>query len=189
MKRSPASAVKTRVGDRRGGAHGLELGGLLDRAQPLDEAGARNGLDAAFAQRLVACDGEDVRLDADGLPGEARGEVAEDRARGLLEAHAVERTCFLGVAEVRVQRRLAVRSDEHGRVGAREPGQVADVDDARDEQRLVEEGGEPLDAGGTAHRLTILLRRGLRSGRERKRPVLVRLAVDREPELEPLARR
>jgi len=43
-----------------------------------------------------------------------------------------------------------VRRDEDGRVRAGEAGEIANVDTARDEQRLVEQSSEALDA---AHRL------------------------------------
>ena len=92
--------------------------GLLDRAQALDEPGLGDGLDAAVAQLLVRGDGDDVRLDPDRPAREPRREVADDRARGLLEADAVERARLLRVAEVGEERRLAVRLDEHGRVRA-----------------------------------------------------------------------
>jgi hypothetical protein len=138
------------VRDRRRLPDRLELTRLLDRPQPLHEAGLRHGLHPALLERLVRGDGEDVRLDADRAAGEARREVADDRAGGPLEAD-VERARPLRVAEVRVERRVSVRLHEDGRVRAREPGEVADVDQARDEERLVEERGEPLDP---AHRLS-----------------------------------
>ena len=71
------------VRDRGRRAHALELGRLLDRPQPLDDPGARDRLDAAVAQRLVARDGEDVRLDPD-----ASGRRAAS-ARSPITARAV----------------------------------------------------------------------------------------------------
>ena len=104
-------------------------------------------LDATVLQRLVARDGEDVRLDPDRAAGEPRREVADHGARRLLEADPVEGLRLLGVAKVREERRLAVGGDEQRGVRAREPGEVADVDPARDEERLVEERREALDPG------------------------------------------
>ena len=67
-------------------------------------------------------------------------------ARRRLEANAFESARLLRVAEVGVEDRLPVRIDEDGGVRAREPGQVADVDAAGDEQRLLEERGQPFEA-------------------------------------------
>ncbi len=133
------------VGDRGGLARRLDLGGLLHRPQPLDETLPWHGLDPAFRQRLVTCDREDVRLDSDRPAGEPRGEIGDHRTRRLLETDPIEGLRLLRVAEVREERRLSVRVDEQGGIRAREPGQVADVDATRHEQRLVEERGELLD--------------------------------------------
>ena len=133
------------VGDRSRLTQALELRRLLDRAQSLDEAGGRLGRDAAVAQRVERGDAERVGLDSDRLAREPRRQVADHRPRGLLEANPFDRARPLRVAEVGEERRLAVRLDEHSGVRAREPGQVAHIDAARDEQWHLEERGQPLD--------------------------------------------
>ena len=133
------------VGDRCGLANRLDLGRLLHRTQPLDETLHLHGLDATLLQGLVAHDGEDVRLDPDRAAGETRREIGDHGPRRLLEANAFDGLRLLGVAEVREERRVAVGGDEQRGVRAREPGEIADVDPARHEQRLVEKRGEAFD--------------------------------------------
>ena len=133
------------VGDPRGLAQQLELARLLHRAQPLDEPGPGDGLDAAALQRLQRGHRHHVRLDPDRPSGEPRREVADDGAGRPLEPHALDRARPARVAEVREERGLAVGLHEHGSVRARKPGQIEDVDAARDEQRLLEQRGESLE--------------------------------------------
>jgi hypothetical protein len=94
-------------------------------------------------------------LEADSTPGEPLADVRQQVARGLDERHSLDLAPAPRVAEVGEERRAPVRLHEHGRVRAGEAGQVADVrlpaEDirrARDEQRLVENRGESLDARG-----------------------------------------
>ena len=142
---SSASAVEDLVRDRSRLPDRRDLPRFLDRAQALDESRLRHGVDTALPQLLVRGDGDDVGLDPDRPARQPRREVADHGARGLLEADALERAGLLRVAEVGEERRLAVGLDEHGRVRALETDQIADVDAARDEQRLVQQRGEPLD--------------------------------------------
>ncbi len=57
------------VGDLRGPTDRVELVLVLDRAQVLDEAVARNGLDPAGVETRVALEAERDRLESD-LPGQ-----------------------------------------------------------------------------------------------------------------------
>ena len=93
----------------------------------------------------MARDGEDMCFDRDRPAREPGREVGDHGARRLLEADPVEGLRLLCVAEVGEERRVPAGVDEQGGVRAREPGEVADVDPARDEERFVEERGEPLD--------------------------------------------
>ena len=78
-------------------------------------------------------------------PGEARQEVSLDD----LDVDTLDRAGRLGVATVRQEHDL-VRLDEHERVRALEPGQVADVHRVGDQERrdlkAVELRPEALDA-------------------------------------------
>jgi hypothetical protein len=59
-------------------------------------------------------------------------------ALGLLDLHPLELAGALGVAEVG-EEPDPVRLDEQGCVGAVKTGQVEDVDERRDEQRLLQQ--------------------------------------------------
>ena len=133
------------VGDRRSPAQKLELARLLDGAQPFDDACRRDDLHAARAERVGIGEGEVARLDRDAAAREQLGERRQDLPRRPLERDAFDRARRLGIAEVRVERRVPRGVDEHRRVRAREPGQVADVDEVRDEQRLLEPSRQPFD--------------------------------------------
>ena len=85
------------------------------------------------------------RFDPDPLAREPFREGRHDGARRLLERYAVDVPRRLGIAEVRVQGRLARGLDEHRRVRADEPREVPDVDEARDEERLLQPAREALD--------------------------------------------
>ena len=63
---------------------------------------------------------------------------------------ALDRPRLLDVAEVGEEAR-AVRLDEERRVRAVEAGQIADVDEIRDEQRLLEQLAQAVDP--VAHRV------------------------------------
>ena len=97
------------VGDRGRAPQRVELAWLLDRAQCLDEPTRRHELDTARAERLGGREGEMRRLDGDPPPGEQLGERRDDVARRLVERHARDVARRVGVAEVRVQRRVAGR--------------------------------------------------------------------------------
>jgi hypothetical protein len=95
---------------------------------------------------------EVLLLELDAASGEELSDRGNEPARYLGDLDALEGSRPICVAEVRVQRRAPVRLDEHGRVRAREAGEVADVglatEDVRrpgDEQRLVEERSQSLD--------------------------------------------
>ena len=145
-ERLPAELLVHLVGDRGGAPERLQLAGLLHRAERLDRPARRDELDAARPQRLRVGERQVPRLDRDPPAREQLGERRHDVPRRPVERDAVDRARRLRVAKVRVERRLACRVDEHGRVRAREAGQVAHVDEARDEQRVVELPGESLDS-------------------------------------------
>ena len=84
------------------------------------------------------------------FPRSRFGEVEHQRALREHRLDARDRLGGLDVAEVGEQLRRALRVDEQRRVRAVEPGQVADVDEVRDEQPLA----RAARAAGRAARLT-----------------------------------
>ena len=90
------------------------------------------------------------------LDSPSREELADRRnqpASGLDDLDPSEGARAIRVAEVRIERRPPVRLDEDGRVRALQAGEVADVrltaehvGRAGDEERLVDERGEPGDS-------------------------------------------
>ena len=140
------------VRERPRAAHDLDLRVVLHRAQRLDEARRSDRLDAGVDERLVPRVRQVRLLEPDPPARQLLADRGEEVARDLDERDALDLAAAGRVAEVREQRRAPVRLDEHGRVRALEPGQVAHVrlaaEDVRrpgDEQRLLEERGEPLD--------------------------------------------
>src|SRR5581483_10886868 len=101
----------------------------------LDEAAPGDELDARRGQQRVPLVRQRARLEAEAA-GEELGELSVDVAAGLDELDAVELARAGGVAEVGVEAGASGVDDERG-VRAREPRQVADVDQVRDEQRLL----------------------------------------------------
>ena len=67
------------VGDRSGASQRLELAGVLDGAERLDEPLGRDDVDATAAQRLGAGEREVGRLDGDPAAGEQLGERRRSR--------------------------------------------------------------------------------------------------------------
>ena len=132
------------VADRRDPPHRLELGRLLDRAQPLHEATRRNELEVAGGERLVARVRERPRLE--GEPArQLLGQIAEKISVHLDELDAGHAPRRLRVAEVREQTNL-LAVDHERRVRALETRQVAHVDGIADEERLVEALPQARDA-------------------------------------------
>jgi hypothetical protein len=136
--------VRTRR-DRGRLADGVQLAGLLHRAQALHEPAARHELGVPRGERRPGVVGHVRGLEPD-APFEELRDVADERTRGLRDLEPVECAGPLGVAEVGEEAHT-LRLDERGGVRAREAGQVADVDEARDEQRLLEQRLQALDAG------------------------------------------
>ncbi len=155
---------------------------VLDRAQRLDESSDRDGVDARVDERPVAGIGKVRLLEADAPSREALADRGQQAPRGLDERDAGDLAPALRVAEVREERRRPVRLDEQRGVRAREPREVADVrlpaEDVRrprDEQRLVEERGKPLDAR------SLPLHRGTRAPRGSRPAPCRRSASRRRP--------
>ncbi len=121
----------------------LELALVLDRAQLLDEALTRHELDPALPQLLGERPREDVRLEAEAAR-EVLGEPPDQRALRLHRLDTLDGPCRLDVAEVGEEAH-PVGLDEQRGVRAVEAGQVADVDEIRDQQRLLEELAQPFD--------------------------------------------
>jgi hypothetical protein len=141
--------TSVRLARQRGGPPDrVELGRVLDRAQLLDEAAARDEVEPAGAQGLVARVREVVGLEAD-APVEELREVRDERPPRLDDLDVRDRPRRLGVPEVGEQPHPLVL-DEERRVRARESRQVAHIRAVRNEQRLVEPLAEPLDPA--AHR-------------------------------------
>jgi len=89
-----------------------------------------------------------LRLEPDAAL-EQVGERAHDRPLRLVELDAHERAGGLGVAKVGEERE-PVGLDEQGDVRALEPGQVEDVVAVRDEERLLEQLAQSVDAAHAA---------------------------------------
>ena len=133
------------VGDRARAPERLELALVLDGTQLLDETLARHELEPARAQLLGERPREHVRLEAD----PAREVFTEPTDQGTLRLHrldTVDGLRRLDVAEVGEEPH-PLRLDEQRGVRALEAGQVEDVDEVGDEQRLLEEPAQPFDPG------------------------------------------
>ena len=133
------------VGDRGRATQRVELAGLLDRAQGLDEPGRRHELDAAGAERVGVGERDVPRLDGDPAAREPLRQRRDDVPWRLLERHVRNRARGVRVAEVRVERRVARGIDEQCGIGALEPREVPHVDEPGDEQRVVQRRCEALD--------------------------------------------
>ena len=132
---APAPNLVGQLGGRR---DRRQLGLVLDSAQPLDRATGRHRLDALRQfppQALEQADRDVVVLEAEAaaeLGGDAAQPVVGDRDR--LPALDLRRGP-LGVAEVGEEEARLGAADA-GAVGAREPGQVADVDQLGDQHQV-----------------------------------------------------
>ena len=142
---------------------GVELGLVLDGPHRLDEARVRGELEpagrrAARTARSVSAAGSNStrRLDE-------RRQLGVDVAPGHDELDVRHLPGALGVAEVREQAR-PLGLDQQRRVRAREAGQVADVDEARDEERRLDRLLEPREPSSCALRPGTRAPRGIRPG-------------------------
>src|SRR5439155_6824778 len=124
------------VRDLAGLLHGGQLALVLHRAQRLDEAAARDRLDRAGPQRLVAAVRDEIRLEAD-WTGQALGEILQQGALRLLELDPIDGASGLGVAEVAEQAHV-LGLDEERCIRALEADEIEDVDRVGDEQRFLE---------------------------------------------------
>jgi hypothetical protein len=135
-------------------AHLLQLVGVLDRAEALDETRGRLCVDACIHELAVQGVRQVLLLEPDPPAREELADGGDEPACDLRDVDAVERAGATCVAEVRVEHGTAVRLDEHGRVRARETREVADVRLAPEhvgraghEQRLLEKRRESRDSG------------------------------------------
>ena len=120
---------------------------VLDRSERLHHTGHRHEIEAAGAEHLDLRERHDVRLEGD-LALEPLRQVEHHRPPGQ---HRVDPEKLLGsldVAEVREQLDRPLRVDQQCRVRRVEPGQVTDVDEARDEEPLAQRRAEPVETGG-----------------------------------------
>jgi hypothetical protein len=131
------------VRDRAGPPKRVELAFVLHRPKLFDKALPRHELEPAFAQLLGKRPREHVRLEAD-LALQLVCEPCHQRPLRQDSFDAVEGLSSLDVAEVRVEP-CPVRLDEERSVRAVEAGQVEDIDEVRDEERLLEQVAEPVD--------------------------------------------
>jgi hypothetical protein len=135
------------VGQRRGGADALDLLGLLDGAQALDQPARRHELDPLgqqLAQARVAADGHVVVLEAEPQLAlrPARPQGGDEVLRALLAVEALDLGGRpLDVAEVGDEAAHVAPRHRHA-VRAGEAGQVAQVDEVRDEQQVELAGGQ-----------------------------------------------
>src|SRR5207253_1013458 len=98
----------------------------------------------ASAQRLDLRVWEDVGFEPEPAVESLR-EVDEEGPLRLLRLDAVDLLCRLDVAEVGEETRRSLRVHEQRGVRRVETGEVADVDEVRDEQALVEAISESLE--------------------------------------------
>ena len=129
-------AFERDVRDLGRAADRVELVLVLDRAQLLDEAVARDRLDPAGVQSASSARSERRRLEADASRRAARRGSGRDRA-SRRRTRRLDRACRLRVPEVGEEPH-ALGLDEERRVRAGETRQVADVRRVRDEERLLE---------------------------------------------------
>ena len=132
------------VGDRARPPERVELALVLDGAQLLDEPLARHELEPALAQlsRRTTTGGRSPRSRS-GRPGSRRASRSATRFVCTVSTPSTA-SRRLDVAEVGEEAH-AVRLDEERGVRAVEAGQVEDVDEVRDEERLLEQLPQPVD--------------------------------------------
>src|SRR5690606_5639100 len=121
------------VGDGAGGTEELQLVVVLDGPQPFDQGPER---DEPGPEPLVGGHAHVGRLDADAGGGGLAGHVG---GLGRLDVEAVR---LLDVPVVGHGQRRAVGPDQDGRVGAGEPGEVADVHGRGDQHGVDLVGGQ-----------------------------------------------
>ena len=152
-ERLAGQSLVDRVRHVRGPSNRLELGVVLDGPKPKNDALRGDECRAVGGQRLVAGDGDRVRLEGHRRlchGAETPAEVAQEVAIDGEDLDPVERPRRFEVAAVR-EHGDAPTADEHGGVRAVEARQVADVARVRGEEGLgaegVQLGTQPLDPG------------------------------------------
>ena len=136
------------VRDRACASKRSELGLVLHRAQPLDDAVRRNRFERSLPQDFPARVRDRGRLEADGA-GQRLRELPDHIALRLHGLGLLDRARGLDVAEVGVEAD-AVVLDEQRAVRAVEADEVDDVHRVRHEERLFEPGLEACEAVGHA---------------------------------------
>ena len=139
------------VGDRRGAPHRVDLGRLLDRAQPFDQPAhpdQRNPFGQQLAQSPVRPDGH-VRFLEPQPDRPARQELLHHLEQVPLPAPSVEHRIdllrrLLDIAKVRDER-ATTEANHRQTVRAGVAGQVPDVDKVRDQQRIDPRVGQQPD--------------------------------------------
>ena len=137
-------ALEGVVPDLGGAPDRVQLVFVLDGAQLLDEAVARDGLDAAGMEPCIALEGDGRGLEADGARKEL-GECQVEIALGLDELDAVDRASALGIPKVG-EEPDTILLDEERRIRALQAGEVAHIGRIRDEQRLLELFAQAIDS-------------------------------------------
>jgi len=137
------------VGDQGNTADLLDLACVLHGTQPFDEARRRHQLERAGGKACVLRERQRVGLEGE-LTAQLLGEIAQERPLRQLGFDPGGLTSRIDVAKVREQARRAAGRDEQRGVRALEPRQVRDVDQVRDQQRLLEQALQPFDAGAHA---------------------------------------
>ncbi len=137
-------SVSARVGGFAGQPQQRDLPGVFDLAQRLhglcgaDQLGAA-GLRRRGSQRVVGVHRDHVALEAHPLRSGGRGPPGEVAPTGPLDGH-FEIGRLLGglgaVATVGSQNGVVVREHQQCRIGPGEAGQIANVDQVRDQHRI-----------------------------------------------------
>jgi hypothetical protein len=144
------------IGDGARRPQRSDLGVVLDRSQAFDDSAVRHECEAVGLglEPIESGDRDVVGLDADPgdlLPSRPADQVRPDGA-GVDRVDVGHLTGRLGeVAPVSGEHRTAVPGDEGRGVRPGEPGEVADVEQIRDQQG-VDVGRQPLGKGGSAGR-------------------------------------
>ena len=137
-------ALEDAVGDRARVAEDVELALLLDRAQRLDETDVRHEFEPAALECLEVGVDDVRRLEAD-RSRQLLGERTDNSALRLHDLDAFDRARGFDVPEVREELH-AFLVDEQRCVRALEAGEIDDVLGSRDEERLVDQRAQALDA-------------------------------------------